>query len=183
MGTACYVGARYEEESTGSDEIIASYCHYDGYLSGVGMTILENWNGEQAYALASHGYFSSLVETQKELGSRKEKDAHANSDPAIYIETRMQFLKKAIRCGSEFAYLYENGKWYYWEFDYDTTDFDIYMMDPKELTKGSIVPELENYVTYYTKNMLDYKHGTKIYNEYQECVDFYNGKLEEYRND
>ena len=43
--------------------IVSSYVHYDGYETGVGMTLLEHYNSdERALAVSVGGYYSSLSE-------------------------------------------------------------------------------------------------------------------------
>ena len=47
--------------------IVSSYVHYDGYETGVGMTLLEHYNSdERALAVSVGGYYSSLGEDLNE---------------------------------------------------------------------------------------------------------------------
>ena len=47
--------------------IVSSYVHYDGYETGVGMTLLEHYNSDElAERVSSAGYFSSLSEDMSE---------------------------------------------------------------------------------------------------------------------
>ena len=62
--------------------IVSSYVHYDGYTTGVGEILLENYNSEElARELATTlGYASSLSETVA-----KSHEGRANSDePEVY---------------------------------------------------------------------------------------------------
>jgi len=174
MGTSCYIGAKYDKEVVGSDEIVGSYCHYDGYLSGVGMTLLENWNGDQAYALASHGYFSGIVESLKELGS--PKDQHANSDSAEYFKTEGDFLERAVKNnGCEFAYLYIDGQW-----NYFVLDSNVIAKDHGILEGSVFLPELRHSVRYFTEARENYDVDSQPYKDYSEYIEFYSKKVDEY---
>ena len=54
--------------------IVSSYVHYDGYETGVGMTLLEHYNSdERALAVSVGGYYSSLSE---DLNESLEKSVH-----------------------------------------------------------------------------------------------------------
>ena len=54
--------------------LVSSYVHYDGYETGVGMTLLEHYKSEEsAHAVSVGGYYSSLSE---DLNESLEKSAH-----------------------------------------------------------------------------------------------------------
>ena len=74
MGTRSVVAVR----ESNSVEITSAYVHYDGYLSGVGMTLLSAFNSaEGAREVVEGGYYSSLSENLEESlsGSANKEEA------------------------------------------------------------------------------------------------------------
>lgn len=91
-----------------SGSIVSSYVHYDGYVTGVGMELLESYNSESsARTLANHGSFSSLGK-----GDRRN-----DTDVFRGIGELSDWLEEKTDNGGsvhdlEFAYLWKNGEWY-----------------------------------------------------------------------
>ena len=88
--------------------IVSSYVHYDGYETGVGMTLLEHYNSdEMAERVSSAGYFSSLSEDMSEsLG----KSVHTTeADEFASMEEFEEYLMENSHL--EFGYLWTGGKW------------------------------------------------------------------------
>ena len=88
--------------------IVSSYVHYDGYETGVGMTLLEHYNSdERALAVSVGGYYSSLSEN---LNESLEKSAHTE-EPEMFDS--MSEFEEYLRENShlEFGYLWTGGKW------------------------------------------------------------------------
>ena len=88
--------------------IVSSYVHYDGYETGVGMTLLEHYNSdERALAVSVGGYYSSLSEDLKES---LENSVH-NDEPEMF-DTMEEFeLYMMENRHLEFGYLWTGGKW------------------------------------------------------------------------
>ena len=82
--------------------VVSSYVHYDGYATGVGEMLLENYNTDKcARDLATTlGYASSLSET---VAASHEN--RANSDEAITYSSFEEF-EKYIRESSHLEYVY-----------------------------------------------------------------------------
>ena len=82
--------------------VVSSYVHYDGYATGVGEMLLENYNTDKcARDLATTlGYASSLSETV--AASHEDR---ANSDEAITYSSFEEF-EKYIRESSHLEYVY-----------------------------------------------------------------------------
>ena len=82
--------------------VTSSYVHYDGYTTGVGEMLLENYNSdESARELATTlGYASSLSETVA-----KSHEDRANSDEAIVHASFAEFEEYA-RENSYLEYVY-----------------------------------------------------------------------------
>ena len=88
--------------------IVSSYVHYDGYETGVGMTLLEHYNSDElAERVSSAGYFSSLSEDMSEsLG----KSVHTTeADEFASMEEFEEYLMENSHL--EFGYLWTGGKW------------------------------------------------------------------------
>ena len=103
MSTNSVVGYMREDGS-----IVSSYVHYDGYETGVGMTLLEHYNSdEMAERVSSAGYFSSLSEDMSEsLG----KSVHTTeADEFASMEEFEEYLMENSHL--EFGYLWTGGKW------------------------------------------------------------------------
>ena len=88
--------------------IVSSYVHYDGYETGVGMTLLEHYNSdERALAVSVGGYYSSLSEDLN--SSLKESVHHEEPDMFDTMEEFELFLMENSHL--EFGYLWTGGKW------------------------------------------------------------------------
>ena len=94
--------------------VVSSYVHYDGYATGVGEMLLENYNSEKsARDLATTlGYASSLRETV--VASHEDR---ANSDVAEVYEDYHEFEEYIRECSHlEYVYVWDStkvvgGKW------------------------------------------------------------------------
>ena len=83
-------------------EVTSSYVHYDGYTTGVGEQLLENYNSkEKAFELATTlGYASGLSETVE-----KSHVDRANTDEPVVYENYLDF-EEHIRESSYLEYVY-----------------------------------------------------------------------------
>ena len=105
MSTNALVAYLNEDNS-----VVSSYVHWDGYTTGVGEMLLENYNTDKcARDLASTlGYASSLRETV--AASHEDR---ANTDVAIVHASFAEF-EKYVRENSylEYAYVWTSTKWF-----------------------------------------------------------------------
>ena len=88
--------------------VVSSYVHYDGYATGVGEMLLENYNTDKcARDLATTlGYASSLKETISE--SHKDR---ANTDEAEVFEDYHEFEEYIRECSHlEYVYVWDTHK-------------------------------------------------------------------------
>lgn len=117
MGTRSRIG--YEKEN---GEVVSSYCHWDGYPSGNGSTLLQHYTTlEQVKALVDEGDMSQLNEKcDKPEGhsfespvegytvyygrDRGEKNVRprTDSDADVFVGD-----------SEEYGYLFRDGKWLY----------------------------------------------------------------------
>ena len=88
--------------------VVSSYVHYDGYATGVGEMLLENYNSEErardlAWCL---GYASSLKETISE-----SHEDRANTDEAETYESYEDFEEYIRECSHlEYVYVWDTHK-------------------------------------------------------------------------
>ena len=94
--------------------VVSSYVHYDGYATGVGEMLLENYNSDKcARDLATTlGYASCLRETV--AASHEDR---ANTDEAEVFEDYHEFEEYIRECSHlEYVYVWDStkvvgGKW------------------------------------------------------------------------
>ena len=73
MSTRCLIGYLDREPGVRND-VIFSYCHFDGYPSGVGKTLVEYYNTpELALKISSLHGFSSLKKTYEDKSKSNDK--------------------------------------------------------------------------------------------------------------
>ena len=106
MSTNSLVGYLNEDGT-----VVTSYVHYDGYTTGVGEMLLENYNTDKcARDLASClGYASSLRETIAD-----SHEDRANSDVAETYESYEDFEEYIRECTHlEYVYVWDSheGRW------------------------------------------------------------------------
>lgn len=109
MGTHAMIG--FYDNETGN--VQATYVHYDGYLGGVGRTLVENYNTpDQARAVATAGYLSGLTE---DLTESLQESVHKDQ-PAIPYESVEQFMKNGYDYyGADYVYLFDGTAWFFAE--------------------------------------------------------------------
>ena len=126
MGTRSRIGVMH------GDKVKSIYCHWDGYLEGVGATLLKHYESSKANNLVALGDMSSL---QAEIG---EKHAFSKHDvPNIEVrvhndewctfygrdrgekgvefkvaQTFDEFLGQCYNSGAEYYYIMRDGTWY-----------------------------------------------------------------------
>ena len=94
----------------GNGNYVSTYVHWDGYIEGVGKTLLNNYNEmSQAYDICRLGYISALMPTKEET----KKEA-INNEPPIHTYSNDQFEKYLDTfCSIEWVYIYDESeeKW------------------------------------------------------------------------
>jgi hypothetical protein len=115
------------------DKVKSIYCHWDGYLDGVGNTLLKHYDSAKANNLVALGDMSSL---RADIG---EKHAFSKFDSVTNIEHREhneewctfygrdrgekdtefkvaqtfdEFLEQCDLSGAEYYYIMRDGVWY-----------------------------------------------------------------------
>lgn len=98
MSTRCTISIALPD-----GKIKSIYCHHDGYLSGVGKTLFEEYDTEEKiHELLAHGDLSSLSGYLSSYKERGETGTDAQIYPSMdYVENQ------------QFNYLFKDGKWFY----------------------------------------------------------------------
>jgi len=107
MATRCLIAAQFDPEVVDSDEIVVSYCHFDGYPQGVGRMLHEQYRGDAAYAVADHGAMSTLKEF--ELFSTVDR---LDDGDSFIVGDEQELIEEAETIWAEYVYLWKNGDWY-----------------------------------------------------------------------
>ena len=109
MGTRSFIGMEHDDGT-----ITSVYCHWDGYVDGVGRTLLIKWcSRESTEALLALGDLSSLgddlLSTQAFHRDRGESKRRPRLSP-----DREGFLSEMMNCGAQYGYLIDTaGEWFY----------------------------------------------------------------------
>ena len=106
MGTHAMIGVYNKEDGT----VTASYCHYDGYVEGVGRTLVESYNTQyDADVVAKGGYISSLHDDYLETRIQS-----VHNDPAIQYDSVSNFLSEgADYACADYLYLFDGQAWFF----------------------------------------------------------------------
>ena len=106
MGTSSMIG--HWDKGTG--KVIASYCHFDGYVKGVGAMLVNSYNTELgAQKVAYGGYLSSLKEDYK---LSRENAVH-NDRPETFASVEEYLTEAPAGCGAAYLYLWDGEAWFY----------------------------------------------------------------------
>lgn len=106
MGTHAMIGIYNAEDGS----VEASYCHYDGYLEGVGRTLINCYNTQyDAEIVSKGGYMSALEEDYME--TRKNS---VHNEIAVPYESVGQYLKNGFDYyGADYIYLWDGEAWFF----------------------------------------------------------------------
>jgi len=106
MGTSAMIGIY--NKSDGS--VTASYCHYDGYVDGVGRTLFDHYNTMYDAEIAAKGGYISSLENDY-LVSRKNA---VHDDEAIPFSSVEEYLVKGENyAGADYLYLFDGKAWFF----------------------------------------------------------------------
>jgi len=106
MGTSAMIGIYNKED----DSVTASYCHYDGYVDGVGRTLFDHYNAMyDAEIVAKGGYISSLEDDY--LVSRK--NAVHNDEATSFTCVEEYLVEGENYAGADYLYLFDGKAWFF----------------------------------------------------------------------
>jgi len=122
MGTRSTIAIKH------GDRIKAVYCHWDGYVEGVGATLLENYDSTKANFLIALGNISSLGENigkQHSFDLRAVEGSEESTWTTFYgrdrgeqgqefksFDSEAEWMEHYEHMGAEYWYLFDNGVWY-----------------------------------------------------------------------
>ena len=125
MGTRSRIGVMH------GDKVKSIYCHWDGYLEGVGDTLLKHYDSAKANHLVALGDMSSLRADigEKHAFSKFEFDiehrVHNDEWCTFYgrdrgekgvefkvAQTFDEFMEQCDNCGAEYYYIIKDNVWY-----------------------------------------------------------------------
>jgi len=120
MATRCRIGMELEDGT-----IKHSYCHWDGYPTGVGKTLVEHYNDiEKVKELLSFGDMSYLAPEIYPSGETHSFDSSEENVTVFYkrdrgesevnsVITSMDELFSVQYNFLDYVYLFRDGNWYY----------------------------------------------------------------------
>lgn len=105
MGTRSMIGIYNATDGS----VNASYCHFDGYVEGVGKTLVEHYNTQyDAEVVAKGGYLSSL---ESDYLLSRQGSVHA--DPFITFDSVTEFMTDCYDMfNAEYLYLWDGEAWF-----------------------------------------------------------------------
>ena len=133
MGTRSRIGVMH------GDKVKSIYCHYDGYLEGVGQTLLKRYDSSKANHLVALGDMSTIgniigeahpfspFDLPAELEGMSLTDFNARFGEMCTFygrdrgeknidfkvdHTFAEFLERVDGCGADYYYIMENDQWY-----------------------------------------------------------------------
>ena len=129
MGTRSRIGVMH------GDKVKSIYCHWDGYLEGVGEILLKQYDSARANHLVALGDLSSLRANIGEKHAFSQFEVPAEEVEAFkaltedmctfygrdrgekgvefkVAQTFAEFLEQCDNCGAEYYYIMRDGTWY-----------------------------------------------------------------------
>ena len=129
MGTHSRIGVMH------GDKVKSIYCHWDGYLEGVGEILLKQYDSARANHLVALGDLSSLRANIGEKHAFSQFEVPAEEVEAFkaltedmctfygrdrgekgvefkVAQTFAEFLEQCDNCGAEYYYIMRDGTWY-----------------------------------------------------------------------
>jgi len=106
MGTSAMIG--HWDKGTG--KVIASYVHFDGYVKGVGATLIESYNSELgAQKVAYGGYLSALY---GDYALSRANAVHSDR-PETFASVEEYMNEGHADTGAHYLYLWDGEHWFY----------------------------------------------------------------------
>lgn len=112
MSTRCWIAVEQEPDERDISQVHSIYSHFDGYIEGVGKTLLTNWNSlEKAHMLLQYGDISYVPEqADDELLQEAAYNTTEISQEHVDEYHMMLELKGDIHI--EYVYLFKDNDWY-----------------------------------------------------------------------
>ena len=96
-----------------AEEYTAIYCHWDGYVSGVGLTLRGHYNtDEKVTTLLTYGDISALREDINATKVESYQVVQGDKDAvAVTFKYFSQMVEHYRRINCEFGYVWQGGLW------------------------------------------------------------------------
>ncbi len=97
------------------DKYIGVYCHFDGYLSGVGQTLFLHYKDlEKVTSLINLGELRAIGEgiTKEEGTQAYHRDIKEEFSPPSFGQNEKEVLD-GLSGSEEYIYVFKDGNWYY----------------------------------------------------------------------
>lgn len=100
------------------DEYTAIYCHWDGYPTGVGLTLRDHYNSTgQIDTLLTYGDISSLREDTNETKAESYRVRGDKNVDAVTFKYFTQMVEHYRGMNCEYGYVWQDGLWECYELD------------------------------------------------------------------
>jgi len=152
VSTRCWIAVEQEPDEKGFNQVHTIYCHFDGYIEGVGKTLITNWNSlEKAHMLLQYGDISYVPEQADD--ELLQDAAYETTGTALeHVGEYHMMLELQGDIHIEYVYLFKDNDWYV-----------------SELRMQHEIPESYfGYTSLHTK----FKLLQDVYNELQENKDY-----------
>ena len=105
MGTHAMIGF-YKDGS-----VEATYVHYDGYLEGVGRTLVNHYNNAiEAVSVSLVGYLSAL---EPNIHDSIANSVHKNQPTVEFASVEDYMTNGYDHAGADYLYLFDGEAWFY----------------------------------------------------------------------
>lgn len=130
MATRCNIGIYNKEKR----ELKLTYCHFDGYLKGVGYTLLENYKDEEKInELIDKGYIRALNDTVETTDYFEDCFEEITVD---ITNDSDKWIKDNLWDGDlDYIYLWKDSKWKYFKVVFDDRFHRSHIEDLGEIKK------------------------------------------------
>lgn len=161
MSTRSHIGILREN---GNIEVV--YCHYDGYLGGVGVTLLANYNSlDKVKELINKGSFSSLGNTIEETDYYNESGWDIPWEYSHQVDYLKGYKNKDF-FDIEYTYLFDekDNQWLVAEYPKSMDEYislkdrldNVYLKNPDEQKSPVSLKELIRCFHEYQEDIIDY---------------------------
>lgn len=108
MATRSFI-AKYNPQT---ETYTAIYCHWDGYPTGVGLTLRDNYSESSAVeTLLNFGDISSLRDTLFETQKEAFKVTRGEDTPALSFDYQTDMVEHYRKCWCEYGYIWHGDEW------------------------------------------------------------------------
>lgn len=117
----------------GKNVYMSVYCHFDGYVEGVGQVLFHYYNDfDKAKALVDGGDMSSVSPNVNDISRYDDGDTYP-----LICEGIKELIDYFDKSDQEFLYVFEDGRWTYFNKEYGSVNYMGKLADALR-TKGVI---------------------------------------------